>query len=153
MSFNQTTGTNEPNPSNGLLSIPAELRNAIYEQTLINDIHPITDFDPTRQPTLFAVCKQTANEYRPIFYASDLLAIDEYYPETDSWITIHGHEAKRAVIEDVNIVFSNLVGKSSLASARRSCQWTSYTKKTSRRGIMTVGSGDAVRWWRWSVLE
>ena len=144
----------ETNPSNAsrFLALPPELRNQIYERVLFNDIHPISDFEPTTRPALLRTCRQTASEYGPIFYGSDLVALDEYYDETDMWVGVRGHRAKRVALENPKSVFSSLLGRSGLASARRSCQWINYTRLTSRRGIMTVGRGDSVRWWRWSVL-
>ncbi|KAK3073875.1 hypothetical protein LTR53_004174 [Teratosphaeriaceae sp. CCFEE 6253] len=75
-----------------LLALPAELRNHIVELVLLEDLHHFPE--PVCRPPLADVCRQLKREYSDIFYGSDLIKLDAYYSDTDSWAEIQGRAAK-----------------------------------------------------------
>ena len=132
-----------------LLSLPAELRNQIYETVLADDLYALCQ--SFRPPSLLLVCKQLNQEYSDVFFESDGIMLEAYYPLTHSWCTVRGKAAKRTVLKSGTFV--DLFNFSSLASAQRHCQRVSYLYQDVRRGIMTISINGSSRWWLYSVKD
>jgi hypothetical protein len=127
-----------------LLSLPAELRNRIYEHVLSDAL--ATYADTLHPPTLLQVSRQVKREFAGIFYSSECLKLDVYYSSTDSWCPLAEARAKRAVLESKEMQVKDLANFWSLASARRHCQHVGGDRQ---RGIMTVMTPAGFRRWMW----
>ena len=130
-----------------LLSLPAEMRNRVYDLILPDDIHTLAD--TMRKPALLSTNTQIRHEYSSIFNGSNLIRIDCYYSETDSWAEVRGWQAKQVVL--ANSIFTDLSDYWSLASARRHCQHYGYGSEAVRRGIVTVQAQAGMRRWQWRM--
>jgi len=130
-----------------LLALPAELRNRIYEYILIEDIKVFAE--NVRKPGLLSVCQQSQREYSGICYDNNLIKLDAYYSETDSWAEVRSKQAKQTTLERSTL--RDLSEFWSLASARRYCQRTCYNGVNMQRGIVTVVTDAGFRRWQWSV--
>ncbi|KAM0713825.1 hypothetical protein Q7P37_010787 [Cladosporium fusiforme] len=114
-----------PDPSPSLLSLPAELRNTIYDHVLPSTLATFGDA-PHQAPALLQTNHQLRTEFSGVFYSSDNLKIDAYYTSTDAWCPLTDSRAKRVVLESEGIEFKDLVDFWSLASARS--QYLSHPK-------------------------
>lgn len=128
-----------------LLSLPAELRNKIYEHHLPDSLAAYAD--NLRPPPLLQVSRQVRREFAGIFYSSECLKLDVYYSSTDSWCPLAEAQAKRAVLASQEMELKDLADFWSLASARRHCQHVGGDRQ---RGIMTVMTPAGFRRWMWS---
>ena len=50
------------------LDLPPELRNTVYELTLVSET-PIKPFEDRQQPTISKVCRQVRAESLPVYYS------------------------------------------------------------------------------------
>ena len=130
-----------------LLALPAELRNRIYEYLFAYDVEAFAD--NVHKPALLDSCRQLQSEYSGLFYNSNLIKLDAYYSETDSWCEIVGVKAKRDILE--HSTFADLFDFWSLASARRYCQRVCYNRENVQRGIVTICTNAGFRRWQWNV--
>lgn len=130
-----------------LLSLPAELRNRIYDYVLRHDLE--TFAETLRPPPTLQTHSQLRREYAGIFYGSEQLQVDAYYDATDAWCTVSDGRAKLAILQKCK--FTDLTDFWSLASARRYCQRVSYNRENVQRGIMTVATNAGFKRWQWSI--
>ncbi|KAH9840500.1 hypothetical protein Tdes44962_MAKER01700 [Teratosphaeria destructans] len=138
-----------PEQKSAFLRLPAELRNHIYDFFLINDIEAFAETACT--PALLSVNEQLREEYAGLFYSSNLIKVDAYYTETDSWCEVQGRYEKQALLE--NSTYADLFDFWSLASARRYCQRPCYNRESARRGILTVSTPTGFRRWQWTCFQ
>lgn len=134
----------KPSP---LMALPPELRNHIYEYTMINDVEIFAE--TVRLPSLLYVSQQISQEYAGMFYDTNLIKLDAYYSGTDSWCQITDRLAKQRTLQQSS--FADLFDFWSLASARRYCQRICYNRENVRRGIVTVWTNAGFRRWQWNV--
>lgn len=139
--------TTTPSP---LLTLPAELRNTIYEHLLAHDIDAFADDPSTFSiPPLLTVCHQLCDEYSSIFFTSRHIKIDAYYNDTDSWCEVRDSTARQVILRQST--FSDLADFWSLASARRYCQRVCHSRQNAQRGIVTVMTNAGFKRWQWNV--
>lgn len=138
---------NAVNQDNPLLSLPAELRNSIYEYVLTDDV--VAFADNMCSPSLLSVCNLIQDEYASLFYATNLIKLDAYYSNTDSWCEVKSASAKRNILE--HSTFADLSDFWSLASARRYCQKVCYNRENVQRGIVTIVTKAGMRRWQWNL--
>lgn len=136
-----------PQKQSAFLALPAELRNRVYEYALLDDIEAFAESVHT--PALLAVCQLTEHEYGGFFYSTNLIKLDAYYHDTDSWCEVKGRREKQVVLEQAT--FADLFDFWSLASARRYCQRVCYNRENVRRGIVAISTNAGFRRWQWSV--
>lgn len=137
-----------------LLALPAELRIAVYDMVVADDLRRFAH--SFSLPALLRTCRQVRNEYVDVFCSDAHLTINAYYSETGMWSAVTGATAKLAVIARCSA--THLVRYSSLASAQRDCERVCYSKPERLRGILTIlveddvlHSTSATRWWQWSI--
>lgn len=127
-----------------LLTLPAELRNRIYEHHLPSCLALFAD--TLRPPALLQASRQLQHEFASIFYGSESLKLDAYYSITDTWCPLAERRAKSAVLESKGLKLKDLADFWSLASARRYCQ---HVVGDRGRGILTVMYDGGFRRWMW----
>ncbi|KAF2772130.1 hypothetical protein EJ03DRAFT_213625 [Teratosphaeria nubilosa] len=138
-----------PEESSAFLRLPAELRNHIYNSSLVYDIEAFAE--TACIPALLSVNEQLREEYSGLFYSSTLIKVDAYYTETDSWCEVQGRYEKQALLE--TSTYADLFDFWSLASARRYCQRPCYNRENARRGILTVSTNAGFRRWQWTCFQ
>lgn len=132
----------------GLLALPAELRNRIYECLVPADLQMFAD--NMTKPSLLKASSQLSGEYSSVFFDNELLKFDAYFGETGTWEQVRSKQSKRIIFE--NCVFTDLLDFWSLASARRYCQRLySDLQGNIRTGIMTIQTTSGIRRWQWSM--
>lgn len=136
-----------PSKTSFLLSLPAELRNTIYEYLLPSTLATFADA-PNVQPALLRTNHQLRSEYAGVFYSSENLKLDAYYSSTDAWCPLTDARAKRVVLESEGIEYKDLADFWSLASARRSIQHKGGPRG---RGILTILTEAGTRRWMWQL--
>lgn len=105
--------------------------------------------ESVRLPPLLSVSLQTHREYSSFFYATNLIKLDAYYHETDSWCDVKDKQAKQVILE--RSTYADLFDFYGLASARRYCQRICYNRENVQRGIVTIFTNAGSRRWQWSV--
>ncbi|KAK4550121.1 hypothetical protein LTR36_003088 [Oleoguttula mirabilis] len=136
-----------PQQQSTFLALPPELRNRVYKYILADDVELFAE--SVRKPALLAVCRLIEHEYAGVFYDTNLIKIDAYYSETDSWCEIRAGRAKQVILESAT--FADLFDFWSLASARRYCQRVCYSRENVQRGIVAISTNAGFRRWQWSV--
>lgn len=136
-------------PTPMLLSLPAEIRNLIYEFTVIADLE--TFIDKATKPGLLNTSKQLRQEYINIFFANPALQIEVYTGPPTGWQKVQDPESKCAVFEASTLTSS--VNFWSLGSTRRYCQREySNFQGNIENGIMTIKMfrSTGIHRWQWS---
>ena len=79
-----------------LLALPPELRNVIYEHTLISDepiqihrTHSAETITPTSPHPLLHVCRQIRNEASPIYYSGNIFQIRIWWAQNAEEVLGH----------------------------------------------------------------
>ncbi|KAK5124154.1 hypothetical protein LTR85_001857 [Meristemomyces frigidus] len=139
--------TEMPKRLSAFLALPPELRIRIYEYALVEDVENYAE--TVRKPRLLSVCRLTEHEYAGFFYDTNLIKLDAYYNETDSWCEVKERQAKQVILEQAT--FTDLFDFWSLASARRYCQRICYNRENVQRGIVAISTNAGFRRWQWSV--
>ena len=129
------------------LTLPAELRNRIYQYVTITDLQ--TFADKMIKPGLLNASPQLRDEYSDVFFGNEALKFDAYHGAASSWHQVRSKQAKRAIFEDC--VFTDLLDFWSVGSSRRYCQRIySDWQGNVQTGIMTIITRSGIRRWQWS---
>ncbi|KAF2165033.1 hypothetical protein M409DRAFT_24420 [Zasmidium cellare ATCC 36951] len=130
------------------LLLPRELRDAIYEFAMINDIEMLSEH--LMKPSLLRVCRQTNEEYADIFFSNHLLRLDTFSGQPPTWTSVQDKDEKQAIFE--NCVFRNLTDFWSLGSARRFCQRRFDDLGGDLKvGILSTPTVTGLRRWQWNM--
>lgn len=136
--------------TSGLLALPAELRNRIYDCVATIDLE--TFADKMTKPGLLKASSQLRTEYSDVFFGSDLLRLDAYSGISNTWQQVQNKRAKRTIFE--GCIFTDLLEFWSVGSARRYCQRLySDWQGNVQTGIMTINTGAGIRRWQWSLAQ
>ncbi|KAF2213625.1 hypothetical protein CERZMDRAFT_96456 [Cercospora zeae-maydis SCOH1-5] len=140
-----------------LAALPAELRLAVYEMLVDDDLRRFAA--SFSMPALLHTCRQLRSEYVDVFCSDAHVTISAYYGDTGMWSTVTGATAKLALI--CRSSFTHFVHYSSLASAQRYCERVCFSKPDEQRGILTVSidsdglshSIPDARWWQFGSMS
>ena len=132
------------------LSLPAELRNRIYDFVAVADLQ--TFADRMIEPSLLKASRQIREEYSDIFFSNSALKFDAYQGAVNSWHHVEDKLSKRAIFE--RCVFTDLLEFWSVASSRRYCQRLySDWQGNVQTGIMTIITKSGIKRWQWSMAH
>lgn len=132
------------------LRLPRELRDAIYEYAILNDLDTFSE-DLTK-PSLLRVGRQIHDEYADCLFNGNVLRVETFSGQPPSWTSVQSKDEKQKIFE--NCVFRNLTDFWSLGSARRFCQRRfDDLGGILKVGILTVSMADGLRRWQWNMTD